>query len=190
MSTANVAELPRVSTILKVLDDAYEGVPQASLEAAAERGEALHRLCLSYLASLGGLCLAPHQISAIPDAYLPAYTSFVQWCQANQVEPVAVEQQSESKKYGFTGTPDALILFGPHKLERLLDLKFTATILRINKVQIQAYWKLDLYKDAEHVMLLHIKPLTGELKPHKIAKNPHDWAAFLNALSIWRWRQS
>ncbi len=188
MSTASVKPMPRVSEVLRVLDDSYAGVPQQALEAAAERGEALHRLCLSYLASLDGLCEAPSS-DTIPAEYQPAYLAFMQWVTANQVEPVAVEQTSISTLHRFVGTPDALVLYGPHRLLTIIDLKFTATILRTNKVQVQAYWRLDLYKDADRVMLLHILPKTGELTPHKITKNPHDWAGFLNALSVWRWRQ-
>lgn len=186
MSTASGRPMPRVSEVLRILDDSYAGVPQHTLDAAAERGEALHRLCLSYLASLDGLCEAP--IPTPP--YVAAYNAFIRWVSANQVEPVAVEQQSVSTKYRYTGTPDALVLYGPHRLATILDLKFTASILRTNKVQVQAYWRLDLYKEADRVMLLHISPLSGELTPHKITKNPHDWAGFLNALSVWRWRQA
>ena len=189
MSTANGAELPRVSTILKVLDDAYAGVPQHALDTAAERGEALHRLCLTYLASLGGMCAEPYS-GTIPDAYRAAYLRFTEWCTTNQVEPVAVEQEGVNLLNGFIGHPDALVLFGPDKILVLIDLKFTAALLRINRVQVQAYWRLDLFKDAVRVMLIHIKPLTGELKVHPIHKNPSDWAAFLNALSVWKWRQS
>lgn len=186
MSTAN-ANLPRVSTILRVLDDSYEGVPQAALEKAAERGEQLHRLCLSYLASLDGMCDAPVEVRA---DYAPAYLAFVKWVTDNQVLPIAVEEGSASTKYGFKGTPDALITYGPHQLRTILDLKFTAAIMRTNRVQVQAYWRLDLYKDAARVMLLHIKPLTGAVKPLNITKNPQDWAAFMNALSVWRWRNT
>lgn len=186
MSTVN-DKLPRVSTILRVLDDAYEGVPQSALDKAAERGEHLHRLCLSYLASLDGLCEAPVEVRA---EHAPAYLAFVKWCADHQVSPLAVEQGASSAKHGFRGTPDALVICGPQQRKTLLDLKFTASILRTNKVQVQAYWRLDLYREAERIMLLHIKPLTGELKAHLITKNPHDWAAFLNALSVWKWRQS
>lgn len=187
MSIRNAKTLPRVSTILRILDDSYAGVPSDVMETAAERGDALHKLCLSYLASLDGLCDKP---MAIPDECRLAYLAFVEWCEKCHVMPIAVEQQSVSTKYGFSGTPDALITYGTHKILTILDLKFTATILRTNRVQVQAYWKLDLYQEAERVMLLHIKPLTGELKAHTIAKNPHDWAGFLNALSIWKWRQA
>jgi hypothetical protein len=187
MSIRNANDLPRVSTILRILDDSYAGVPAGVLEHAAERGDALHKLCLTYLASLGGMCEPP---TACPNEYMHAYLSFVAWTEKQHVEPIAVEQQSISTAHGFTGTPDALVTVGAKKIPTILDLKFTASILRTNRVQVQAYWRLDLYKDAQRVLLLHIKPQTGELKAHTITKNPHDWAGFLNALSIWKWRQS
>lgn len=183
MSTLN-GSLPRVSTILRVLDDAYEGVPQSALDVAAERGEALHRLCLSYLASLDGV----HEAPVPTPPYEKAYQTFVQWCTDNAVLVVAIEERSVSLKYGFTGTPDALVIVRGQ--EYLIDLKFTAAILRINRVQIQAYHRLDDYQTAKSTALLHIHPVTGELKVHTIKKNPADWAAFLNALSVWKWRQS
>lgn len=185
MSTANGKAMPRVSEVLRILDDSYAGIPARVLEAAAERGEALHRLCLSYLASVGGLCAAP--IPTPP--YVQPYESFVQWVKDFTVVPVAVEQTSSNDRHGYQGTPDALVTYAGTQNETLIDLKFTAAILRINRVQIQAYWRLDLYKTAQRTVLVHINPVTGDLRQHTIKKNPHDWAAFLNALSIWRWRQ-
>lgn len=184
MSTHREADLPRVSTILRVLDDAYAGVPQAALDRAAERGERLHRLCLTYLASLGGLCEKPRNI---PLEYAEALQAFVKWCADSKIQPVAIEEPSENVRHGYRGTPDALVLMDD--VEVLIDLKFTASILRINKVQIQAYWRLDLYKTAKRAQLIHIGPVTGELKVHTIKKDPRDYAGFLNALSIYKWRQ-
>ena len=169
---------------MRVLDDAYAGVPQYVMEKAAERGERLHRLCLTYLASLDGV----HDAPEVEPEDVPAYQSFVKWCDDNAVLVVAVEERSKNTQHGYTGTPDALVIVNGEEV--LIDLKFTASILRINKVQIQAYWKLEHYKTAKRARLIHIGPVTGELKVHNIAKNPSDWAAFLNALSVWKWRQS
>ena len=182
MSTVN-GNLPRVSQVLRVLDDAYSGVPQAALAIAAERGTQLHRLCLTYLASLDGVHEAP--IPTPP--YEPAYEEFVKWVQSNGVLNVAIEQVSRNEKYGYCGTPDAMVIYkGAYTL---IDLKFTASILRINRVQIQAYRRLDDYREATQALLLHIHPLTGEMKQETVKNNPHDWAAFVNALSVLKWRQ-
>lgn len=177
-------ELPRVSTILRILEDSYSGVPQHALEKAAERGTQLHRLCLTYLASLDGV----HDEPEVSIEFQRPYQAFVKWCHDNVVLVVAVEERSESKIHRYAGTPDALIIM--HGQEKVIDLKFTASILRVNKVQIQAYWHLDHYKTAKQALLIHINPVTGDLKVHNIKNNASDWAAFLNALSVWKWRQS
>lgn len=175
---------PRVSTILRVLDDSYAGVPEAALRAAAERGEALHKLCLSYLAAMAGLCEEPRDV---PPVYAAAFSAFVNWCREAKPEPLAVEQYGRCTAHHYGGTPDALVSIGGK--ETLIDLKFTASILRINRVQVQAYRRLDEYKGATRTMLVHIGPVDGDLKVHTIPNNPQDWAAFLNALSVWKWRQ-
>lgn len=177
--------LPRVSTILKILDgDVYASVPRAALEQAAERGTYLHRLCLTYLASLDGV----HAALEVGIEYERAYQAFVKWCTDNVVLVVAIEERSENVRHGYCGTPDALVILNGEEV--LIDLKFTASIMRINKVQLQAYWTLDDYKTAKRALLLHIGPVTGELKVRTIKKNTTDWAGFLNALSVYKWRQS
>ena len=182
MSTVN-GKFHRVSSVLRVLDDAYAGVPQSALDMAAERGEALHRLCLTYLASLDGVHEAP---VPTPD-YVPAYTAFVDWVTTNGVLNVAIEQVSQNVKHGYCGTPDAMVIYkGAYTI---IDLKFTASILRINRVQIQAYRKLDDYREATNALLLHIDPRAGHLKQETVKNNPRDWSAFLNALSVLKWRQ-
>jgi hypothetical protein len=172
---------------LRILDDAYACVPQAAMEQAAKRGTELHKLCLSYLASQGGMC---HEPLEIPKEYDAAYLAFVKWVIAFNVQPVAVEQYSISDKYGYGGTPDALVVYAGMQNETLIDLKFTASILRINLVQIQAYWRLPLYATAQRALLVHINPVSGELKQVTVKKDPRDWSAFLNALSIYKWRLS
>lgn len=181
-----ISTWPRVSTILRVLDDSYADVPAGVLSAAADRGERLHRLCLTYLASLDGLCAKPSEIHADDTA---AYLSFVRWAEMNQVKPVAIEQESVCTEHQYRGTPDALVLYGPKQILTLPDLKFTRTILRVNRVQVQAYRKLDLYKDAKQMMLVHIGHQDGKLKQETIKDDPRDWAGFMNARSVLRWRE-
>ena len=179
-----MTEIPRVSTILRILEDSYASVPQAAMDKAAARGEALHRLCLTYLASLDGVHGAPE----VSIAFERPYQAFVKWCTDHAVLVVAIEERSVSTRYGYCGTPDALVLINGEEV--LIDLKFTATILRINRVQLQAYRRLDEYRTAKKALLLHINPITGDLTQQTVPNNPLDWAGFSNALSIWKWRAS
>lgn len=185
MSTRNGHKLPRVSEVLRVLDDAYAGIPQSVLETAAARGERLHRLCLTYLACRK--VWFEHELPIVADDDQKAYAAFVKWCMDGNVEDVAIEEPSINTTHGYRGTPDALVIYQGEEV--LIDLKFTASILRTNKVQVQAYRKLDHYKTAKKAILLHIHPVTGDLKVHPVPNNPLDWSAFLNALSVLRWRQ-
>jgi len=184
MSTRKESNLPRVSEVLRVLDDAYAGIPQHVLETARERGEALHRLCLSYLASLDGV----HEEPVPTPPYEAAYYAFKRWCVQHAILVVAIEEPSVNARHGYRGTPDAMVLYACE--ETVIDLKFTASILRINKVQVQAYRKLDDYKTAKKALLVHIHPVTGDLKVHPVPNNPRDWAVFLNALNVLKWRQA
>lgn len=178
---------PRVSDVLKVLDHTYGNVPAHVLTNAAERGERLHRLCLSALASLDGLCSMPTNILT---SDMNAFDAFRQWVEIHRIEPIAVEQSSICRLHRYRGTPDALVKYGSAGIPTLIDLKFTASILPINRVQIQAYGKLDLYEEAKQLLLLHIDPITGHLRKIIVKHNSRDWAAFQNALSVWRWRQA
>jgi hypothetical protein len=178
---------PRVSTILKILDDSYGSVPAEVLAVAAERGERLHRLCLTYLAACGGLC--EFDESTVQGEDRLAFITFVDWVVAHKVVPLAIEQEDVCTEHQYRGTPDGMVLYGPKQIPTLIDLKFTATIIRINRVQIQVYGKLDLFKGCKQKMLVHITPKDGCLKQETVKPNPRDVAAFLNALSLYRWRQ-
>lgn len=177
-------KLPRVTEILKIMEDAYGDVPKEALQRAAERGSALHGLCCQHLASMMGLCPRPSEIEA---EHVAAYEGFLAWVHKHDVVPYVVEQLSVNEKDGYTGTPDALVQYVDGRLV-LVDLKFTSAILRLNRVQVQAYSKLDGFTRAQKLILLHINPLTGEWEEIEVKHNPRDWAAFRSALSIYQWR--
>lgn len=180
-----MSHYPHVTEILKIMEDAYGDVPPAALQAAAERGTALHGICCQHLASMMDLCPKPTDIDA---EYVSAYMGFLEWVQKKQVTPYLVEQYSVNEKDGYCGTPDALVQYGTGDLV-LIDMKFTSAILSLNHVQCQAYNRLAGYTRAKKLALLHIDPKTGEWAEVPVQSNPRDWAAFKSALSIYQWRQ-
>lgn len=181
-------KVPRVSEVLAVLDpDAYAEVPAATLVRAAERGTALHRLCCQHLASLAGLCAEPVEVEA---EHVAAYEGLLDWIRVRAVEPVAVEQEGGNVRHGYIGHPDLLCLYGQRQIETLIDLKFTAQILPLNRVQVRAYWELEGFTTARQAFLVHIDPRTGRWTEHRIHKTGPEWPAFLSALNVWRWRQA
>lgn len=179
--------LPRVSEILSILDNTYDAVPHRTLKTAAERGTALHALCTQHLASMIGLCWKPAEIEA---EYSAAYLGFLEWVEAKRVQPIVVEQQGINIDDGYTGTPDALVRYGDESAQILVDLKFTASIIRRNFVQVQAYGRLDAYRQATRWTLVHIDPLSGRWREIPVIPNPRDWIAFKSAISIYYWRQA
>lgn len=175
---------PHVTAILRIMKDEYEDAPEDALRHAQERGSALHGLCCQHLASMMELCPKPSEIEA---EYCAGYLGFLEWVEANDVTPFLVEQYSVNEKDGYCGNPDALVQYGDGTLH-LVDLKFTAVILRTNKVQIQMYHKLAGYTRATHLDLIHIKPDTGKWEPIPVPPNPRDYIAFKSAINLFHWR--
>lgn len=175
-----IATLPRVSTILRrIAPDAYAHVSDAVLAVAAARGRALHQLACQKLASMAGLCEAPLEIDA---EYVPCYLGLCEWLTRNQVQPIFAEEQDTNETLGYTGTPDAKVLYGAKHWICLPDFKFTASVLPINLIQLAAYWHLPAYADCHLAMIVHIHPVTGIPKEHRLKPDSAEWATFLNAL--------
>lgn len=179
-----MSHYPHVTSILRIMEDAYADVPQEALRAAADRGTALHGICCQHLAWMMELCPRP---SDIADEYAKAYAGFLGWVEIKKVTPYLVEQYSVNEKDGYCGTPDALVQYGDGTLV-LIDMKFTSAILRLNHVQVQAYHKMAGYTRAQKLAMIHIDPKTGEWEEVPVQSNPRDWIAFKSALNIHAWR--
>ena len=177
-------KLPRVTAILRIMEDAYGDVPSDALQRAADRGTALHGICCQHLAAMMDLCQLPTIEN--PD-YERHYAGFLEWVTKRSITPYLVEQLSVNEEEGYIGTPDALVQYGTGELV-VVDMKFTASIIRLNRVQIQAYHKLAGYTRAQKLILLHINPTSGEWEEIEVKPNPRDWCAFKCAISINQWR--
>lgn len=174
--------IPRVSDVLRQIDDSYEHVPEELLAAASARGEVLHQYATAYFASQLGDCDEP-KLEEIPTEYRKAYQGVLKWAKDNQVVPVLVEQRSTNEVYGFTGQPDLLAYVGPKRIFTLIDLKFTAMILAINKVQLRAYKELPMYQEAQAMEIVKVNWGTGLVKSQPVyLHGTNDWGAFLIGL--------
>ena len=179
---------PRVTEICRILDpDAYASVPAATLAAAADRGQRLHQLACIHLSSMLHLCDPPSEIDA---ADVAAYDTLCGWIKDYEVSPLLVERTVVCNGHHYQGTPDALVeltLRGKRR-RAVVDFKFTAAILPINRVQLCAYWRLPEYTTAAEAMLIHIQPDDGKLKIVRLMFGGPEWPAFLSALNIYHWR--
>lgn len=171
-----------VSQVLKSMtgEDSYGS------EADMQRGTDLHTIFALSVASYAGRCAPP----IVPDEYRGYYQSMQYWIEAFKPEPIFIERPSVSVIPGFpiAGTPDLLAHVGTCR-SVLLDLK-TGHKASWHRVQVQAYAKLALYRQATALRLLYIYP-DGSLPIYESVKqNPRDFAAFQSALNLLIYRET
>lgn len=181
-------ELFSVTQVRQVAFDTYAGLAESVLEPARIRGSRLHRRMFFALASLDGVCAYP---AVLPD--LEGYcASMDRWIAKRNPIVIGLERAGLNRRYGYAGTRDALLLLADKKSRTrrtVFDLK-TGAWTKTDAMQLCAYEHmdnepkaddlLDLYldkdgRDAEEVYLTHGQRAT-------------EWAAFLNALNLLKWR--
>lgn len=180
-----------VSEVRKAAFNPYAGISEGQLESARVRGTILHKRLFFAVASLEGLCPYP----AVIQQYAGYCQSMDRWLEKRKPERVRLETTSWNERYGYAGTPDALFLMmlpaGRGKWIRrvvLTDLK-TGAPTRTDPMQLCAYEHMDGYNAAE-LLDVYLDAEGGEAKEHFVTKGQRatEWAAFLNALSLLRWR--
>lgn len=182
-----------VTQVRKVAFDSYAGIPESVMEPVRVRGTILHRRFFFAIASLEGLCPYP----AVLHQYEGYCQSMDTWIAKRKPKRIKLESASCNLRYGYAGTPDALFdLLLPlnRKVSRirrvLCDLK-TGAPTKTDPMQLCAYEHMDGYK-ADELMDLYLDADGGEAKEHFVTKGNRavGWSAFLNALSLLRWRDS
>lgn len=182
---ADMVDLFSVSQIRKVAHDPYIGIPEEILEAARQRGTLLHHRFWRMLAAQVGLMPIPpvlHQFAGY-------CTSMDEWITRNQVRPIKIEESSLSLKFGYAGTPDALVTIGPKQFTALLDLK-TGAPTKTDPMQLLAYQKMDGYEDAGYLVDVYVQADGTTAKEARITSSMKatEWCWFLNALGVLRSR--
>lgn len=175
-----------VSQVRKVAFDSYAGIPESVLEPARMRGTLLHKRMFFCFASLEGLCEYP--------AVLPGLEGYCQsmdrWIEKRKPTRVKLEKTSCNERYGYAGTPDALLnIYLNKKWKKVLfDLK-TGLPVRTDPMQLVSYSHMDGYK-ADELLDVYLDAAGGDAKEHFVTKGSRavEWAAFLNALALLRWR--
>lgn len=177
-----------VTQVRKVAFDSYAGIPESVLEPARVRGTLLHRRFFFAIASLEGLCPYP----AVSPQYEGYCQSMDKWIEKRKPTRVKLELASCNERYGYAGTPDALLnIYLTKKWKKVLfDLK-TGSPVRTDPMQLVSYSYMAGYQ-AEELLDVYLDAEGGDAKEHFVTKGRRgtEWAAFLNALSILRWRNS
>jgi hypothetical protein len=179
--TEQGVDLFSVSQIRKMAHDPNLGIPEQVLEAARHRGTVLHRRLWRLLASQAGLLPVP---PATPQ-FAGYCTSMDEWIKRNQVMPVKIEEASCSLKFGYAGTPDALVTIGPKQFTALIDLK-TGAPTKTDPMQLIAYQKMEGYEDAAYLVDVYVQADGSRAKEARITSGMKatEWAWFLNALGV------
>lgn len=154
-----------------------------------QRGTDLHTIFALAVASHAGRCAPP----VVPQDYQGYYHSMQWWIERWKPEPVLIEHPAVSAYVGmnFAGTPDLLAWTNGNgkRLLSLVDLKSGAKA-RWHRVQVQAYYRLMGYTDANALRLLYIHADGSEPDYLTVKRDPRDFAAFQSALNLLLWRES
>jgi hypothetical protein len=125
--------LPRVTSILAPFAD-FSRVPPDVLQAAAERGTAVHEACAAYALNL--------PIMNIPVDLAGYCASFQSWFNSYVVEVLAVEEEVIHPAWGYVGHVDLIATVAgirPKQTVAVIDYKSPVTASRSWNCQISAY---------------------------------------------------
>ena len=155
---------------------------------AMQRGTDLHLIFALSVAAYVGKAKPP----IVPACYAGFHRAMLAWIDAVKPEPVLIERPSVStmKHLPFAGTPDLLAVctYRNARVLALPDLK-TGQKARWHRIQVQAYQKLDLYREAKALHVLYVHD-DGTFTDEPVKADPRDWVAFQSALNCLIWREA
>ena len=178
---ADGVDLFSVSQIRRVAHDPYVGIPEQVMEAARHRGTVLHRRFWKVLA-------AQDQLMPMPPS-IPQFEGFCrsmdEWIVRNQVHPLKLEETSCSLKFGYAGTPDALVTIGPKGFKAIVDLK-TGTRTPTDSLQLVMYSKMDGYEEAAYMVDVYVQADGSRAKEARVTSGMKavEWAWGMAALGV------
>lgn len=144
------AVIPSVTTIMNPLSQSlYGGIDETVLNAAAERGTAVHNAIENY--TLFGI----DDIAPEYSGYLAAYKA---WCNDFNPQPISTERKVYHKVLRYAGTSDLIAMIEGKRI--LVDYKTSATVNKmLTGIQTEAYAKA--YESHDYPIdgkaILHLK---------------------------------
>jgi hypothetical protein len=125
-------KLPSVTQILSPFAD-FSTVPPDVLQAAAERGTAVHEACAAYALNLP---------AAVPPELSGYFQSFKSWFDQYVVEVLAVEEEVVHPRLGYMGHVDLIATVAgirPKQTVAVIDYKSPVVASRSWSCQLSAY---------------------------------------------------
>lgn len=177
--TKNGVLVPGVTTVLNVLD-LYAGIPAAVLQAAAERGTAVHKA--TELDDAGTL-----DEEALDDQLWPYLLAWREFRRDTGFTPRAAEAMVFHPKHWYAGQYDREgQLFGA---ECLIDIKTTAKLMPSTGPQLAAYKEARNYRRADKVGPRYAVQLKDDGSyVVKEYRGREDMGLFLACLTLYTWK--
>ncbi|MDI6854019.1 MAG: hypothetical protein QME75_10520 [Deltaproteobacteria bacterium] len=171
---------PSVTQVLKPFAD-FSPVPPEVLDAAAERGQEVHRLCHLHAKGLWVDEVAPECAGY--------FASFQGWFDAYVERVWLVEERLVCEVLGFTGEPDLVVTLRGDARPSVWDLKTPRASAPTWRVQVSAYRYLARKAgyDILRMGCLRLSPTGGAPILEEYTQTvERDFAVFLSALNCWR----
>ena len=177
---SSLAPLSLTRILALAFGDQYAGVPEAVLAHGADRGTAVHAAC-HYLDD-GDLDEASLDPEVRP--YVVAWGRFLADTHA---QVLAAELPVESKRYGYTGHPDRVMLYQGRRA--ILDIKATAALSPLVALQTAGYAIAYEEMTGERIATrLAVRLLPDETYRMETYTDRMDRYVFLAAVQIASWR--
>jgi hypothetical protein len=174
---------PSVTEALQPWAD-FSKVPPAVLQAAADRGTAVHQACAAYAAAL--------PVFGLPPEVEPYFNSFRRWFDHVVDEVLLCEERLTDEDFGYHGEPDTVVK-SKHQEIILVDLKTPVTKTKTWRVQLAAYKNLvEKYKGVkvDRVGSLRLSPEGKTPKMDYYEYQAQDFNIFLSSLNCYRFFNS
>lgn len=172
----------RWPSVTDVLDPLLEldGIPKATLAAAASFGRHVHQAChLFNVGQLDEAALDPH--------LMPYLAGWKQFLFDTGAVVVASERRVMHPKLKYAGTLDVILAW--KRKHFLIDYKATAAVPRTAGPQTAAYREACAHEGKNIAPLRYCMHLRGDGTYRLVPLNDsRDWSYFLSALNIFRWR--
>jgi hypothetical protein len=177
--TVDGVKIPSVTTVLSStgISD-YSRVPSQTLEEAAARGTAVHRIIELY--DMGQLIECPEWATEYLDAWKKFKTEM-------DVKILACEMRVFHDKFWFAGTLDRIAMIGGEKY--ILDIKTTSAVMVAHSIQTAAYSLAYRKQSKERAINRGSVYVWGSGKYQFIQhKGKGDESLFLSALQVHNWK--
>jgi hypothetical protein len=177
--TVDGVKIPSVTTVLSStgISD-YSRVPSQTLEEAAARGTAVHRILELY--DMGQLAECPEWATEYLDAWKKFKTEM-------DVKILACEMRVFHDKFWFAGTLDRIAMIGGEKY--ILDIKTTSAVMGAHSIQTAAY-SLAYRKQSKEraINRCSVYVWVGGKYQFIQHKGKGDESVFLAALQVHNWK--